>query len=229
MDEYNIPTCHPDNGESYPVTELVDTDNIQETGIDWFRQDDIYKRHMGLSYLPNDVPISDLRALVHAKQTEEFWVSMHNKNDEIGTDQTSLLAAKKSSLKKILDKSKIYKMARNKIISNQADETTRSIQESTVEASILFRIEAETKNNLDSYTEDIIQRSQQIGAEVSAVEARPEMVKCAMNPAIPVWEIEDQFCISVDAATFAALQTPKVPRELIKELFDEDPDDHIYI
>lgn len=230
MEEYEEAIYYPAEGDPTPVTELLNTDNIQETGINWFQQDNIYKRCMGLSYLPNDVSVSDLRALVHAEEVEKFCVDLSSVSDDVGTEQTSLLAAQKSTLRKILEKSKIYKIARNKIISTQIDETTQSIQEPTIKASILLRIEAETKDDLDSYTEDIIEKSRQIGAEVTAVEARPEVVKSAMNPVgRPIGDIGDQFCITIDAATFAALQTPKVPRELIEELFDENPDQHFYI
>jgi hypothetical protein len=230
MDEYEEPMYYPNDGDPFPATEFLDTENIQETGIDWFRQNDVYKRYMGLSYLPNNVSVSALRALVHAKEVKEFCVNLSTVSDDVEADQTSLLAAKMSTLRKMLERSKIYKIARSKIISTQADEITRDIQEPTVDASILFRIEAETKDDLDTNTENIIEKSRQIGAEVTAVEAQPEVVKSAMNPVgIPVNDIGDQFCITIDAATFAALQTPTVPRELIKELFDEDPDQHIYI
>lgn len=230
MDDFDEPVYHPADGDPISTTEFLNTENIQKVGVDWFQQNDIYKRHMGLSYLPNNVSASDLRALVHAEEVKEICIELSSASDDIKTEQTSLLASKKSTLTRILEKSNIYKIARNKIISSQADETTRSIHNPTVDASILLRVEADTKNDLNSHTEKIINKSQEIGAEVTAVEARPEIIKSAMHPAgIPVGDIGDQFCITIDAATFAAIQTQKVPRELIKELFDEDPDEHIYI
>lgn len=230
MDDPEEIIYHPADGEPFPATEFLNTDNIQETGIDWFQQNGVYKRYMGLSYLPNNTPVSDLRALVHAEEVEEYKTQFSSLGDEVGTDHTSSLAAKKSNLVNLLENSKIYRIARNKIISTQSDETTRRIQNPTVNTTLLFRIEAVTKNHLESHTENIIKISKEIGAEVSPVEASPKFVKSAMAPiGIRVEDIGDQFCISVDAATYASLQMLQEPRELIEELYDEDPDNHHYV
>jgi len=217
------------NGETIPVSELLYTDNIQEVGIDWFKQDGIYKRHMCLSYLPNHISVADLRALAHADSVEEYSKTFSNQPDETDNEQTSLLAAKKSVLVEYLEESKIYKKARNKIISNLAVSTTANSDENTLKASIFFRIGADSKKKLEADTESIKQNAKQIGAEVISVEEPPEVAISAMSRfGISANEIGDEYCITVDAAQFAIIQSLEVPQELLEELYD-DPEEAIYL
>lgn len=212
------------NGETVPVSELVYTDNIEETGTDWFLQDGIYKRHMSLSYLPNDVSVADLRALAHADSVEKYSSTISNRPNETHSEQTSFLAAKKSTLMQFLKNSKIYKLARSKIVSNLADEATEKSHENTLKASIFFRIEASSKEDLDTHTESIKKKAKEIGAEVISVEESPERAITAMEPFGRSSDIGDEYCITIDAAEYAMIQSLEVPQELLDDLYDDNRD-----
>jgi len=223
MSNQSEPMYVQPNGETIPVSELVYTDNIEKTGTDWFVQDGIYKRHMSLSYLPNDVSVADLRALAHADGVEKYSSTISNRPNETHSEQTSLLAAKKSTLIQFLKNSKIYKLARSKIVSNLADEATERSHENTLNASIFFRIEADSKVDLDTYTENVKQKAKEIGAEVISVEESPEIAISAMDPfGRPSNEIGDEYCITIDAAEFAMIKSLEVPQELLDDLYDDD-------
>lgn len=210
------------DGEKIPFTELVNTENIQETGTDWFKQNGVYKRHMCLSYLPNNISVADLRALAHAEGVEKYSSNLSYRNDENKDKQSSLLAAKISTLVQFVEESKIYKIARSKIISDLADEATEKSHEPTFKASIFFRIESDSKENLDNYTESIKEKAKQIGAEVISVKEPPEEVIIAMKPFGMPNEIGDEYCISVDAAEWAIIQSLKIPQDLLDELYEDD-------
>lgn len=218
-----------EGGEEVPVTELVETSNIQEVQADWFKQDGIYKRHMCLSYLPNDVSMADLRALAHADGFGGLDVSISNHSDGADTIQTELLAAQMSALGDIMGESKTSEKARAKTLSDLADETTKQVSEISVEASVLFLVEAESKTKLDEYTTNIRDKANEIGAEIAAIEESPVNKIITMDPEIPVQgDFVEEYCITVDAAIVAMMQMLEVPQELLDELY-EDPQDAIYL
>jgi len=211
------------NGETVPVADLLNTSNIQDIGIDWYKQDDVYKRCMCLSHLPNDVSVADLRALAHAEGIDRYSSIIANRPEDSKSDQTSLLSAQISTLINVLEQSSIFRKARNKILSKQADDTTEKISEHTLRASILFRLEADSKVKLDDYTENVSTIANEIGVEVIPVEESPEVLISAMEPfGAHSGEIGNEYCITVDAAKFAMLQSLSVPQELLDELYDDD-------
>lgn len=216
-------------GEEIPIGEVADIDNIQDRHADWFKQNDLYKRHMCLSYLPNDVSMADLRALVHAEGVEEFSASISNYPNDGDIEQPTLLAAQKSIQKHMLEESKVSKKERSDIVSDLADETTQKVEDITVRASIIFQIEAESKEQLEDNTKNVKQKAEKIGAEVAALEESPEEKIIAMNPKLPInKKIIEEYCITVDAATAAMIQMFQIPQELLDDLYKETKDP-IYI
>lgn len=218
-----------EDGEEVPIAERAETGNIQEVHTDWFKQNDIYKRHMSLSYLPNDVSIADLRALTHADGFGALDVTISNHSDGADTVQTALLAAQMSALGDVMRESKTSEKARTETLSDLADETAKQVDDISVDASVLFLIEAECKNKLDEYTSDIRDKANEIGAEMAAIEESPENKIITMDPEIPVrGDFVEEYCITVDAATAMMMQMLKPPQELLNELY-EDPGDTIYL
>jgi hypothetical protein len=213
------------DGEEIPVTELAETGNIQEKHPDWFKQDDICKRHMCLSYLPNDVSPADIRALAHADGVERFETTMSNRSDGTDSAQTTLLAAQMSAQRHMMEDSKVDEKARAKILSDLADEIAKQVGEITVQASVLFLIAADSNAKLEKYTTDIREKANDIGVDVATIEASPENKIIAMNPKLPTpKEIIEDYCISVDAATAAMMQMIEPPKELLDELYEENKD-----
>lgn len=212
----------PPDGEPIPVTELLHTENIQETGTDWFRQDGIYKRHMALEYLPNDISVADLRALVHVEGVKSFQsttVPQPHKND---TTPASTTATRGSMIFNILEESKIFRKARQKILKQLADDTTEETNKNTVRVSILFRIEAESKEELYDLTRNVEEKANELGAEVTPVQEPPEIAIRAMQPPGDlIGELGEKYSITVDAAIYAAMQFPVPPEEQLEKLSGE--------
>lgn len=229
MTDLSEAVCVTESGREIPITELAETSNIQEVQTDWFKQNDIYKRHMCLSYLPNDVSIADLRALAHADGFGGLNVEISNRSDGADAVQAALVTAQMSALEHMMGESKTSKKARAKTLSDLADETTKQVGDISVEASVLFLIEAESKKKLDEYTTNIRKQANEIGAEVATVEAPPEKKIMALDPTIPVQgDFMEKYCITVDAATAAIMQILEPPEELLNDLH-EDPEDAIYM
>jgi len=208
------------NGEIVPVADLINTSNIQEIGIDWYKQDDVYKRCMCLSHLPNNVSVADLRALAHAEGIDRYTSTISNRPEDSKCDQTSFLSTQISSMLNVLDQSRIFKKARNKILSDQTDDTTEKINEHTLRASILFRLKAGSKIKLDDYTENVSTIANEIGAEIIPVEESPELLISAMEPfGTRSGDIGNEYCITVDAAIYAMLQSLNHPQDLLDKLY----------
>jgi hypothetical protein len=218
-----------ENGEKIPVTELVKTSNIQEAKTGWFKQDDIYVRHMGLSYLPNDVSIAATRALAHADGIGSFEATISNRPDETNSVETAQLATEMSMMNEKLKNKKIAEKARAKILSNLADKATEQMSESTVKASILFSIEAKSKNELERYTTEIKEKADELGVGVAKLKESPEAKIIAMTEGLPIpKEVKEEYCITIDAATVAIMTMREPPQELLDELYEE-PKNPIYL
>jgi len=214
-----------DNGDLLPINKLLPTENIQQRGDDWFEQNDVYKRHMALAYLPNDVSIADLRALVHAEGVENYSSTFIGQSDGSDTTQSSTTAAENSIVSQFLEKSETLKKARRKIVTRLADSTTEKVDEDTVRVSVLLLIEAESKEQLEKYTKNIEQKASQIGAEVESVQERAEVAMRAMHPLGGLsGELGEKYSVSIDAAIFAAMQFPNPPNALLEEIFDHNKD-----
>lgn len=225
MDPHSQAINVTDHGESLTINKILPTENIQQRGDDWFKQNNVYKRHMALAHLPNDVSIADLRALVHAEGVEGYNSTVVGQPDGSDTTQSSTAAAQNSIVSQLLEESKILKKARRKIVKRLADSTTEKVDEDTVRVSALLLIEAESKEQLEEYTDNIEQKANQIGAEVTSVQERAEVAIRAMHPLGDLTgELGEKYWITVDAAIFAAMQFPSPPNALLEEICDDEKD-----
>ena len=225
MDPHSQAIYVTDRGELLPINKILPTENIQERGDDWFKQNDVYKRHMALAHLPNDVSVADLRALVYASGVESYNTTVVGQPDGSDTTQSSTAAAQNSIVSQLLEESEILKRARREIVKRLADSTTEKVDEDTVRASALLLIEAESKEQIEGYTDDIEQKASQIGAEVTSVQERAEVGIRAMHPLSDLTgELGEKYWITVDAAIFAAMQFPSPPNALLEEICDDEKD-----
>lgn len=214
-----------ENGEKVPATELIKTSNIQEAKAGWFKQDDIYVRHMGLSYLPNDVSIAATRALAHADGIGLFNATISNRPDGTSSAETAQLASEMSMMNEKMKKKKIAEKARAKILSSLADKATEQMSESTLKCSILFSVEAVSKKELERYTTEIKEKADELGVGVAKLKESPEAKIVAMAEGLPVpEEVKEEYCITVDAATAAITAMREPPQELVDELYEESID-----
>lgn len=222
MTDLSEPVCVTENDEEFDPTESVKTSNIQEVKAGWFKQDDVYVRHMALSYLPNDVSIAATRVLAHADAIGLFALTISNRPDETSGDETAQLAAEMSMMNQKLKKKKIAEKARAKILSNLADKVTEQMSEPTVKGSVLFAIEAGSKKELERYTTEIKEKSDKIGVKVAELKASPEakIVAMAEGRRMPK-EVKEEYCITIDAATAAIIRMRDPPQELLDELYEK--------
>lgn len=217
VDEKHVSDLGDEESESIP--ESYEMYNIEEVGTDWYKQNGKYMRNMYISRLPNDVSISQLTALTYEGAIDLFHVDY--KPSKNNTDQTSSMSTETSIIVTLLEKSKIFRKARKKILSSLADDTTEQINEKTFDIQVFFRIVARSKNELENLTEYITEKADQEGIGVAPINEPPEVSIRAVYPLNSCPEgVGDKYCITVRSVAFSIVNTFFITQQVEKNLIE---------
>lgn len=167
-------------GEQPLFPELFDVNEIEERGIDWYKRGNTYIRHMCMSYLPGYASPHSLNALLNEDVVTDITVYFNKHTVE--ANDTSQIAALATTINRVLDESKIYRKARNKIIKEFADDLSINSSKNVVDMCFLARIEASSKSRLEAHTDIVNKKAEQAEIGVIPFQGEPEVAERAIIP-----------------------------------------------
>jgi len=197
---------------------------IEDSGSDWHKRNDVYYRYCFLSSLPPTIPPFWVKILERAPGVRNTNISINPNCSTDRSDQTSKLATIKSISNKISQKSNLFKISRNKIVKTLADETTQMSNEETFQVAVFFELVAPSQDDLEVYTQIFGQLANEIGVDVTPLQGPAEEcidTALSINPMSRDNNLE--YCLNLDATAYTSLIFFEPSPELLADIYDIEP------
>lgn len=163
------------------MTAIIEGPHIEETGDDWHSRSGCYFRYLTLTEKPASYPPLWVQELVYLPgvQTVTGYIDRQNSSESIR--QANKFSIRKNVENK-LDNIGIIKRVKNKILNSFGRRSVREInQENSFNTGVYIEICADSKENLDKLTDNVIETADDMGIVLEPIQQKhTQAIKCCV-------------------------------------------------